>query len=120
MFRGRAPQLGAACSDADLHATYGFVASGTLGSSAFAATGLGTYDGNGGVSGVSQISLDGTLTTLLTWTGTYAMDLANCTFTKTINIQTVGTVSFFVTAANAFNDLRFIATSAGATYRRNR
>lgn len=102
LFGGMASQLGAACSDADLHATYSFVASGTLGSSAFAATGLGIYDGNGVVSSVIQISLGGTLTPLLNWTGTYKVDPTNCTFTKTINIDTIGAVSFFVTAADAF------------------
>lgn len=57
-----------------------------------------------------MISLDGTLTPRLDWTGTYTADLTTCTAAKTANIPGLGAVDFFVTFADGFKDLRFIVT----------
>jgi hypothetical protein len=102
------------CSNADLRGVYSFVASGTMsGVGAFATAGQTTYEGNGNVSGLIQISLNGTVTPVLPWTGTYSVNPDNCTATKTAFIRGVGTVHFFVTAGDRFNELRFIATDNG-------
>src|SRR5580704_17677534 len=54
------------CSNADLRGIYSFVASGTMsGVGAFATAGQTTYEGNGNVSGLIQISLNGTVTPVL-------------------------------------------------------
>ena len=103
------------CSNADLHGVYSFVASGTFASAAFATAGLTTYDGKGGVTGLIQISLGGKLTPVIAWSGTYTMDPENCTVTKTGNIPGVGTVHFFVSGADDFRELRFIATDPTTT-----
>ena len=112
---GIVPQLTAAeCSNADLHGVYSFVASGTLGSASFATAGQTTYEGNGNVTGLIKISLNGAVTPVLAWSGTYTVDPNNCTATKTAVIPGIGTVHyFFVTAGNHFNELRFMATDAG-------
>ena len=111
---GIVPQLPAAeCSNADLRGVYSFVASGTLGSAAFATAGQTTYEGNGNVTGLIQISLNGVVTPVLAWSGTYTVDPNNCTATKTAVIPGVGTVHFFVTAGDHFNELRFMATDTG-------
>jgi hypothetical protein len=111
---GIVPHLTAAeCSNADFRGIYSFVGSGTLGSAAFATAGQTTYDGKGGVTGLIQISLNGAVTPLLAWSGTYTVDPNNCTATKTAHIPGVGTVHFFVTAGDDFRELRFIATDTG-------
>ena len=102
------------CSNADLHGLYSFVASGTLGGAAFATAGQTLYDGNGHVTGLIQISLNGSITPLISWTGTYSVNPANCTTTKTADIPGVGTVHFFITSGASFNELRFIATDTGS------
>jgi|SRR5579862_4693112 len=108
------PHVNAAeCSNADFRGVYSFVASGTLGSAAFATAGQTTYDGNGGVTGLIQISLNGNVTPVLAWSGTYTVDPNNCTASKTGHIPGVGTVHFFVTAGADFKELRFIATDPG-------
>jgi hypothetical protein len=101
------------CSNADLRGVYSFVASGTLGSAAFATAGQTTYDGKGGVTGVIQISLNGSVTPVIAWNGTYIVDPTNCTATKTAVIPGVGTVHFFITAGADFTELRFMATDTG-------
>jgi hypothetical protein len=112
---GIVPQLPAAeCSNADLRGVYSFVASGTLGSAAFATAGQTTYDGKGNMTGLIQISLNGNVTPVTKWTGTYSVDPENCTVTKTAQIPGVGTVHFFVTAGASFQELRFMATDTGA------
>ena len=111
---GIVPQLTAAeCSNADLHGVYSFVASGTLGSASFATAGQTTYEGNGNVTGLIQISLNGAVTPVLAWSGTYTVDPNNCTATKTAVIPGIGTVHFFVTAGDHFNELRFMSTDKG-------
>jgi len=111
---GIVPQLTAAeCSNADLRGVYSFVASGTLGAAAFATAGQTTYEGNGKVTGLIQISLNGAVTPVLVWSGTYTVDPNNCTATKTAVIPGIGTVHFFVSAGNSFKELRFMATDAG-------
>lgn len=111
---GMVPQLTAAeCSNANLRGVYSFVASGTLGSAAFATAGQTTYEGNGNVTGLIQISLNGSVTPVLAWSGTYTVDPNNCTATKTAHIPGVGTVHFFVTAGADFKELRFMASDAG-------
>ncbi|HEV1287272.1 MAG TPA: hypothetical protein VNU44_18275 [Bryobacteraceae bacterium] len=112
-----APQVKAQsiCFASHLQGTYSFVASGTFGGAGFAAAGYGTYDGNGGVNGVIQASVGGTVTPVLPWTGSYVVN-TDCTATKTITIPGLGpngtplTVHFFITAGSAFSELRFIAT----------
>jgi hypothetical protein len=112
---GLVPQLIAAeCSNADLRGVYSFVASGTLGSASFATAGQTTYEGNGNVTGLIQISLNGSVTPVLAWSGTYTVDPNNCTATKTAVIPGIGTVHFFVTAGDSFKELRFMATDAGS------
>jgi hypothetical protein len=102
------------CSNADLRGVYSFVASGTMsGVGAFATAGQGTYDGNGNVAGLIQISLNGTVTPVIPWTGIYSVNPDNCTMTKTAVIPGVGTVHFFVTAGARFKELRFMATDKG-------
>ena len=113
------------CSNADLRGVYSFVASGTFGSSPFAAAGQGTYDGKGGVTGLIQISVGGNVSSALTWSGTYTVDPENCTTTKTAVIPGAPygpggepeslTVHFFITAGEDFKELRFIATDPGTT-----
>ena len=111
---GIVPQLPAAeCSNADLRGVYSFVASGTLGSAAFATAGQTTYEGNGNVTGLIQISLNGAVTPVLAWSGTYTVDPNNCTATKAAVIPGIGTVHFFVTAGDHFNELRFMSTDKG-------
>jgi len=100
------------CSNGTLWGVYSFVASGTFGSSPFAAAGQTTYDGAGGVTGVIQISVNGSVTPVTAWSGSYAVK-PDCTFTKTAIIPGVGTVHFFGTAANGFTELRFIASDTG-------
>lgn len=112
-----APQMKAQgiCFASHLQGTYSFVASGTFGGAGFAATGYGTYDGNGAVTGVIQASLGGSVSPVLPWTGSYVVN-TDCTATKTITVPGLGpngtplTVHFFITAASAFSELRFIAT----------
>jgi len=106
------------CSNADLTGGYSFVASGTFGDQTFAAAGQTTYDGVGGAKGLIQISLNGgsekpAVTPVIGWTATYTVDPATCTATKTMVVPGVGTLHFFITAANGFADLRFIATDVG-------
>jgi hypothetical protein len=109
------PALSAAdCSNADLHGGYSFVASGALNSAAFATAGQTAYDGKGNMTGLIQISLNGNVTPVTKWTGTYSVDPENCTVTKTAQIPGVGTVHFFVTAGAGFQELRFMATDTGA------
>ena len=103
----------AECSNADLRGVYSFVASGTLGSASFATAGQTTYEGNGNVTGLIQISLNGSVTPVLAWSGTYTVDPNNCTATKTAVIPGIGTVHFFVTAGDHFNELRFMSTDKG-------
>ena len=59
------------CSNADLRGVYSFVASGTFGADPFATAGRTTYDGNGNLEGVIQVSINGVVTPRLNWTGTY-------------------------------------------------
>jgi hypothetical protein len=108
-----------------LQGDYSFVASGTFGSSSFAAAGQTTYDGNGGVTGLIQISLGGNVSPVLPWSGTYTVDPENCTTTKTVIIPDAPygkggspvtlTVHFFITAGYDFTELRFIVTDPGTT-----
>jgi hypothetical protein len=118
-----APQVRAAdpihredrCSNADLRGAYSFVASGTFGTAPFATAGRTIYDGRGNAEGVIQVSVNGGLTPRLDWSGTYTVDPATCTATKTANIPGLGAVDFFVTFGDGFRELRFIATTPGAT-----
>ena len=106
------------CSNTDVVGVYSFVASGTFGTAGFATAGQTIYDGNGGASGIINISLGGTVTGPIAWTGTYSVN-ADCTFTKTIIIPGLGPMgaplkaNFFLTASDNFAELRFIATDAG-------
>ncbi len=112
---GMMPQIRAEgqCSNADLRGVYSFVVSGTMGGGAFAAAGQTTYDGNGHAAGLIQISLNGSVTSVIPWTGTYTVNPDNCTVTKTADIPGVATVHFFITEGDRFNELRFIATDPG-------
>jgi len=103
------------CSNADLRGAYSFVASGTFGNAPFATAGRTTYDGRGNAEGVIQVSVDGGVTPRLDWSGTYTVDPVSCTATKVANIPGFGAVQFFVTFADGFRELRFIATNPGAT-----
>ena len=115
----------AECSNADLQGVYSFVLSGTFGTSPFAAAGQTTYDGKGGVTGLIQISVAGTVTPVLSWSGTYNVNPDDCTTTKTAVIPDAPfgpggspvtlTVHFFVTAGDDFKELRFVATDTGTT-----
>jgi hypothetical protein len=100
------------------------VASGTFGGAPFAAAGYGIYDGHGNVQGVIQASSNGNVNPAAGWTGTYSVKPMTagagqtvCVLTKTITIPGYNNlvVSFFVTAADSFKELRFIATTASAT-----
>ena len=105
------------CSNADLKGVYSFVASGTFGGQAFATAGQTTYDGHGNAGGLIWVSLNGVVTTTVReWSGVYTMDSATCTVTKTANISggEFPPITFFVTAADDFRELRFIATNQGA------
>jgi hypothetical protein len=119
---GLVPQLHAQtqwCTAANLVGVYSFVASGAvinvqgLPTGPFAAAGRTVYDGNGNASGVIEISLNGTIVSS-TWHGTYVVDPASCTATKSITLDVNGaTLHFFITAGDAFNELRFLATDTG-------
>jgi hypothetical protein len=102
------------CSNADLRGLYSFVASGTFGGLPFVTAGQTVYDGNGGVNGLIQISVNGNVTTVIQWSGSYSVN-ADCTITKTAVVQGVGTLHFFVTAGDNFKELRFMATDPGTT-----
>jgi hypothetical protein len=102
------------CSNADLKGTYSFVASGTFGGQPFATAGQTTYDGHGKVGGLIQVGLGDSMTPVLPWSGVYTIDPASCTVTKTANIPGFPPITFFVTAADDFRELRFIATNPGA------
>jgi hypothetical protein len=65
------------------------------------------------VAGLIQISLNGTVTPVIPWTGIYSVNPDNCTMTKTAVIPGVGIVHFFVTAGARFKELRFMATDKG-------
>jgi hypothetical protein len=105
------------CFASNLQGNYSFVVSGTFGGAGFAAAGQTLYDGNGGASGVIQISLGGTVTPVLPWTATYTVS-PDCTATKAMTIPGLGpngsalTVHFFITVGDSFKELRFIATDA--------
>jgi hypothetical protein len=118
------------CSNADLQGAYSFLVSGTVSAgnplglpagAAFAAAGLTMYEGNGKAYGVIQISLDGAITQVLTWSADYNLDPSGCTLTKTITIDhnsenaPYGGVQlhFFGSAGDNFKELRFITTDAG-------
>ena len=112
------------CSNASMRGQYSFVASGIFGSGPFVAAGLGIYDGHGNVQGVIQASSNGNVNPATSWTGTYSVKPMTagggqtvCVVTKTITIPGYNNliVSFFVTAVDAFKELRFIATTPGAT-----
>jgi hypothetical protein len=112
------------CSNGSMRGQYSFVASGTFGGAPFATAGYGIYDGHGNVQGVIQASSNGNVNPATTWTGTYSVKPMTagvgqtvCVLTKTITIPGYNNlaVSFFVTAADAFKQLRFIATTPGAT-----
>jgi hypothetical protein len=107
------------CSNADLRGVYSFVASGTFGTAPFATAGQTTYDGHGNMHGVIEVMMNGAQVTAngasrLDWSGTYTVDPGTCTATKTANVPNVGAVEFFVTFADGFKELRFIATNPGA------
>jgi hypothetical protein len=121
LFCSLAPQVHAQgrCSNADLRGVYSFVASGTivnvtgLPPGPFAANGLGVYAGDGSVSGVIQVSLNGTMLNT-TWHGTYVVNPSDCTATKAVTLDANGaTLHFFITAADDFRELRFVATDTG-------
>jgi hypothetical protein len=103
------------CSNADLRGSYSFVASGTFGTAPFATAGRTTYDGDGNLEGVIQVSVNGRVMPRAAWTGTYSVDPATCTAIKTATIPGLGAVDFFVTFGDGFRELRFIATTQGAT-----
>src|SRR5579864_1043044 len=84
------------CSTANLRGLYSFVASGTLGGQPFATAGQTMYEGNGNVSGLIQISLNGNVTPLLKWTGTYTIDPETCVVNKEAVIPGIGKVHFVV------------------------
>lgn len=117
-----APQVRAdhECSLADLQGVYSFVASGTVTGSndaelpvgPFAAVGRGIYDGKGNVTGVIQANLNGA-PVYDTWTATYSVDRATCTFTKIVTLTKGPTLTFFITAGDDFKELRFITTDGG-------
>ena len=102
------------CSNADLRGLYSFVASGTLGGSPFATAGQTLYNGTGGVTGLIQISVNGNVTSVIPWSGTYNVN-PDCTITKTGVVPGFPTLHFFVTAGDNFKELRFIATNPGTT-----
>jgi hypothetical protein len=102
------------CSNADLRGLYSFVASGTLGGLPFATAGQTQYDGNGGVTGLIQISVNGTVTNVIPWSGTYRVN-PDCTITKIGVVPGFPNLHFFVTAGDNFKELRFIATNPGTT-----
>ncbi len=111
------------CFNFNLQGAYSFEASGTLTGSPFAAAGQTLYDGNGKAEGVIQASVGGTVYPPALWTATYSFGpMATdggqtvCVLTKTITIPSYGmTISFFGSAGAGFTELRFIATTSGAT-----
>jgi len=114
------------CSSSSMRGQYSFVASGTVAGAPFATTGYGIYDGRGNVEGVIQASMNGTVLPATGWSGTYTVSAMTaggtssgrtvCVVNKTITIPDYNlVVSFFVTAADRFRELRFIATTAGTT-----
>ena len=107
------------CSAANLRGIYSFVASGAIvnvpgfPAGPFVAAGRTVYDGNGGAQGEIQISLNGNIV-VDTWHGTYSVDPATCSATKTIKLDTVGAaLHFYITVGAYFQELRFIATDSG-------
>ena len=115
------------CSNGSMRGQYSFAASGTINGSPFATAGYGMYDGHGNVQGVIQASLNGNVLPAKGWNGTYTVSAMTagttpggptvCVLNKTLTIPGYNnlTVSFFVTAAKNFRDLRFIATTPGTT-----
>jgi hypothetical protein len=112
------------CSNSSIRGQYSFVVSGTFAGAPFAAAGLGIYDGRGNVQGVIQASSNGNINPATAWSGTYTVQPMTagggqtvCVLTKTLTVPGYNNlvVSFFVTAADSFKELRFIATSPGAT-----
>jgi hypothetical protein len=112
------------CSNGSIRGQYSFVVSGTFGGAPFAAAGLGVYDGRGNVQGVIQASSNGNINPATGWSGTYTVKPMTagggqtvCVLTKTLTVPGYNNlvVSFFVTAADSFKELRFLATSPGAT-----
>ena len=115
-----------ACSNGNIRGQYSFVASGTVGGAPFATAGYGIYDGHGNAQGVIQASLNGSVLPPTGWSGTYTVSAmiagttpggpTVCVLNKTVDIPGYKlVVSFFVTAANGFKELRFIATTGGTT-----
>jgi hypothetical protein len=66
------------CSNNSLKGTYGFSCEGTGGGLPIAAVGVLTADGDGSISGVETLSVNGEITTGVTFTGTYTVN-ADCT-----------------------------------------
>ena len=101
----------AACSTASLKGTFGLTCQGTFGGEPAAEVGIATYDGKGKVSGKSTISVNGTITKGVEFSGTYTLQ-ADCT----------GSASFLdgsqldIVLDAHRSELRAIATVGGTMY----
>jgi hypothetical protein len=109
------------CFNFALSGQYSFEASGTFAGMPFAAAGQTIYHGDGTADGVIQVSALGTVFPAAPWTATYTLGPMQtgggsnvCVLNKTLTVPNYGplTVSFFGTAGDGFNELRFIVTAA--------
>lgn len=81
---GVGAQAQAACTTASLKGDFGFTCQGALGGSPAAEVGIATYDGKGKVSGLSTISVNGTILKDVPFEGTYTLN-ADCTGVATFS-----------------------------------
>jgi hypothetical protein len=111
------------CLNSNLQGAYSFEASGTFNGLPFAAAGETLYGGDGQAQGIIQASSGGTILPPAFWKAEYSLTPMTtpegqsvCVLTKTITISSYQlTISFFGTAGDDFRELRFIATTPGAT-----
>lgn len=116
------------CSNDRLRGAYSFLASGTVNGMPFATTGQTLYNGDGAAAGIIQASIGGALwggpnSPPVPWTATYSLTTMPvgggqtvCVLNKTITIPAWKLdISFFGSAGDDFRELRFIATTPGAT-----
>ena len=102
------------CSVATIKGCYAIELSGWQGAGPgrvpFGLVGFFTADGNGNISGVGTISVDGVITPNVQVTATYTVDPETCTVTASSNLGT-----FIGAIADGGKEVRAISTTAGLT-----
>jgi hypothetical protein len=101
------------CSNASFKGSYGASCGGFVGDSPLAVIGVLTADGNGNISGVETLSVNGVITSGVTLTGTYTVN-ADCTGSiETTAPDGAVTDHDFILDDNK-KEIRIIVTETGA------